>query len=342
MAKSTGNFLTLSEAVEKYSADGMRFGLADAGDTLDDANFSDKNANAGILRLYTQVHWVQEVINNIGNFRTGPKDQFFDGVFESYINKAIEETDHFYSRTQFREAIRTGFHDLQNARDHYRAVCEGSALPMHADLLLRFIEVQAVLIAPVCPHFAEKLWRVLKKEGSVLHAKWPTVSGVTDKAALDQDSYLEDAVYSFRNKIGVFKKKAKSAEVTEAEITVSLEYPAWVRGTLEYLQTVFDVEKNALPADNVILDHLKIQKELQPHMKKMMSLIIELKNEIQSKGVGALQLKMPFDEKELLEASMKYITYTLEVPLIKVVLASPDKETTAVPGKPAFAVTKHT
>ena len=31
MSKSTGNFLTLREAIDRYSADGMRLALADAG-----------------------------------------------------------------------------------------------------------------------------------------------------------------------------------------------------------------------------------------------------------------------------------------------------------------------
>lgn len=78
MSKSTGNFLTLQEAVEKFSADGMwcqvtsslinwpikftlgtRMCLADAGDTLEDANFVFTMADAGLLRLYTQIEWVE-------------------------------------------------------------------------------------------------------------------------------------------------------------------------------------------------------------------------------------------------------------------------------------------
>lgn len=39
MSKSDGNFLTLTEAVDKFSADGMRLCLADAGDSVEDANF---------------------------------------------------------------------------------------------------------------------------------------------------------------------------------------------------------------------------------------------------------------------------------------------------------------
>ena len=36
---ATGNFKTLAQAVAEYSADATRVALADAGDTMDDANF---------------------------------------------------------------------------------------------------------------------------------------------------------------------------------------------------------------------------------------------------------------------------------------------------------------
>ncbi len=62
-------------------------------------------------------------------------------------------------------AYSIGFFELQSARDHYRTVTESQE--MHRDLALRFIEVQALLIAPICPHFAEKLWKLLKKDGTV-------------------------------------------------------------------------------------------------------------------------------------------------------------------------------
>lgn len=38
MSKSTGNFMTLKDAVEKYGADATRVALADAGDGTEDAN----------------------------------------------------------------------------------------------------------------------------------------------------------------------------------------------------------------------------------------------------------------------------------------------------------------
>lgn len=62
----------------------MRMALADAGDTVEDANFVEAMADAGILRLYTWVEWVKEMIANQNNLRTGPADTFNDRVFGRY------------------------------------------------------------------------------------------------------------------------------------------------------------------------------------------------------------------------------------------------------------------
>lgn len=37
----------------------MRLALADAGDTMEDANFVEKMADAGILRLFTFLEWTK-------------------------------------------------------------------------------------------------------------------------------------------------------------------------------------------------------------------------------------------------------------------------------------------
>jgi leucyl-tRNA synthetase len=42
----------------------MRLALADAGDTMEDANFVEKMADAGLLRLYTYLEWVKEILAN--------------------------------------------------------------------------------------------------------------------------------------------------------------------------------------------------------------------------------------------------------------------------------------
>ena len=81
MSKSTGNFLTLTEAIDRYSADGMRFALADAGDSIEDANFTATTADTGILRLYTYIEWVQETLASLDKLRKGEPNTFHDKVF---------------------------------------------------------------------------------------------------------------------------------------------------------------------------------------------------------------------------------------------------------------------
>lgn len=179
MSKSEGNFLTLYEAVQKFSADGMRFSLADAGDSIEDANFVESTADAGILRLFTFIEWVKEMVASKLLLRTGSKDTFNDRVFISQMNLKMQETDEFYKKMLFKEALRTGVFEFQGARDTYREFC--GAQGMHVDLVFEFIEKQALLIAPICPHVAEHVWGLLGKKESILKARWPVAGKVDEK-----------------------------------------------------------------------------------------------------------------------------------------------------------------
>ena len=60
MSKSEGNFLTVRDCLAKYGVDATRVALADAGDSLDDANFDELVANSAILRLFVLEKWIQD------------------------------------------------------------------------------------------------------------------------------------------------------------------------------------------------------------------------------------------------------------------------------------------
>lgn len=53
MSKSTGNFLILKDAVEKYGADATRVALPDTGNGTEDANLEETVVNSTILRFLT-------------------------------------------------------------------------------------------------------------------------------------------------------------------------------------------------------------------------------------------------------------------------------------------------
>ncbi|VDO82498.1 unnamed protein product [Soboliphyme baturini] len=113
MSKSTGNFLTLEEAVHKFSADGMRLALADAGDGMDDANFVETVADAGVLRLFNFLQWVKETLTELDGLRTGPMSFFADRVFSNDMNRCIKESAKNYEKLLFKEAVKTAFFEYQ-------------------------------------------------------------------------------------------------------------------------------------------------------------------------------------------------------------------------------------
>lgn len=64
---------------------GMRLALADAGDTMEDANFVEKMADAGLLRLYTYLEWVKEILATTELMRTSKTLTISDKIFDRFV-----------------------------------------------------------------------------------------------------------------------------------------------------------------------------------------------------------------------------------------------------------------
>jgi len=339
MSKSTGNFLSLVDAVDKYSADGMRFGLADAGDSLEDANFTTDGADSAVLRLYTQVKWTEEILA-AKDLREGPPTSFEDRVFTSLINKAIQETDKHYERTNFREALKSGFFDLQQARDNYR-VAVGSQQNMNKQLITRFIEVQTLLLAPVCPHLAQYVWQLLGKTEVIQKARWPK-SDEVDEVLLKQNDYLQKNAHEFRLRKEAYlkPKKGKTPQPpppapTKAVIQVAKGYPAWMQRTLNSLHPLFTKQApGKVPEKKDIQQILGNDPDLKKNMQTAMAFADVVKDEFLISGMAALDLKMPFDEKILLDESLEFIRKSIGVQDLTVEYAENDDTAKGKPGKP--------
>ncbi len=56
------------------------------------------------------------------------------------------------------------FYEFQRIRDFYREACTSTGDAMRSDLILKFIEIQALLLQPITPHWSEFVWiECLKK-----------------------------------------------------------------------------------------------------------------------------------------------------------------------------------
>lgn len=341
MSKSTGNFLTLSQAVDKYSADGMRLALADAGDTVEDANFVEAMADAGILRLYTWVEWVTEMVANWDSLRSGPANTFNDKVFASEMNAGIIKTDQNYEKMMFKEALKTGFFEFQAAKDKYRELAiEG----MHRDLVFRFIEVQTLLLAPFCPHLCEHIWTLLGKPDSIMTASWP-LAGPVDESLIRSSQYLMEVAHDLRLRLKNYMMPAKGKKTdkqppekpSHCTIYVAKNYPSWQHITLSVLRNHFENNSGKLPDNKVIAGELGSLPELKKYMKKVMPFVAMIKENLEKMGPRVLDLQLEFDEQAVLMENIVYLTNSLELEHIEVKFASEAEDKVredCCPGKP--------
>lgn len=344
MSKSTGNFLTLKKALEKFSADGMRLALADAGDTIDDANFVEKSADSAILKLYTLVEWVKEMQETRSTLRSAETNSFNDKVFMSEMNVLIKKTEEAYDKMLYREALKTGFFEFQAARDKYRDV---SLDGMHVDLVSKYIEIQALLLAPICPHICEHIWQLIGKNESIMLAKWP-IAGDIDYNLLTSSQYLMDCARDFRLRLKNMiasqskgKKKANTTEPpkkpTQGVVYVAKEYPPWQKNVLVTLRKMYNENNSTFPENKAIMAALKSDDSVKKYMKKLMPFVAYIKERVSKEGAGAMDLRVSFDEASVLMDNLAYLVKTIELEKIEV-KSSSDAEAKiqeeCAPGKP--------
>ncbi|OSX72009.1 hypothetical protein BU14_0482s0003 [Porphyra umbilicalis] len=359
MSKSTGNFMTLREGVAKYSADAVRFALADAGDTGEDANFAKATADDAVLKLTALLTLVTDgasVADGMVGDETPPR--FADRVFGAQLEKALVATNVAYDKMLYREALKVGFHEMQAAVGIYRVAVGADKTTdtltrMRRSLFRRFVEAQTVMLAPICPHVAEKLWAVgLGKTESVMHARWPaaTVSD-SDGALLEAAAYLDDLLHRVR--VAQQPKKArgkgKGAPAADAprlntlRVHVCVETPTWQRAALDTLRGAWDGEAGSfaadLPARVKVAMPGDIQAGWKKNMKRVMPFVAMVRDEVLSTGVGALTRTLPFVERDVLEENRTFVVDQLDLVALEVVDALASSEgaaADALPGKPAF------
>ena len=155
MSKSKGNFLMMLETINKYSADATRFACADAGDTLDDANFERSTANSAIVSLSNEAAWMKEVLVDAdpSSYRSGDDLNFMDKVFENETNRLVKATEKCFEEMQFREGLQRGWFEMMIARNQYKSWCMDSGIQLHSRIVRKWVESLIILICPICPHW---------------------------------------------------------------------------------------------------------------------------------------------------------------------------------------------
>mmetsp|Transcript_12777 Transcript_12777/g.23966 ORF Transcript_12777/g.23966 Transcript_12777/m.23966 type:complete len:1099 (+) Transcript_12777:104-3400(+) len=323
MSKSKGNFLMMDETIQNFSADATRFACADAGDSIEDANFSRETADTAIVSLVNEDEWITETYLMEG-MRSGEDSlNFMDRVLMNETNRAITETAKCFSAMQFREGLQKGWYEMLLARNEYRSFCHDSGIPMHRSAVTKWCEAIIVMICPICPHWSEKVWKEIGKAGHAIKAPWP-VAEQEDKLLSRQAKFLRDNLKNLRQQVGKGPKGSNSAS-----LLVTDSYPEWKVNVLLMMQEKYD---NGFPTD--FMQQLKAwcsnssDKKL---MKNMMQFASFTKKEVEEVGPIAMETTLPFDQKAIMEDCIAYFKSQLNLENIDVVKL--DDSTVAVPDR---------
>jgi len=76
------------------------------------------------------------------------------------MNSLIHQSETNYEQMLFKEALRTTFFEMQSSRDKYRELVGGET-NMNSELVMIFVELQVILLSPICPHITEYIWRTV-------------------------------------------------------------------------------------------------------------------------------------------------------------------------------------
>ena len=188
------------------------------------------------------------------------------------------------SSTNYKDALKYGFFEMQTARDWYREVT--SDVGMNADLIKYWIRVSALLVTPIAPHFAEHIWSsILGEKETVQNALWPTPTSTStplkeawtgvDRAILEASQYMRGTLKMMRDsELAMLKKLGKKKDAPfdpkkpkSVKIYVATRFPESQDKVVETVPESYDAEKDKV--DDVKVRELLQQKGLIKDKKTM-------------------------------------------------------------------------
>lgn len=308
MAKSTGNFMTLEQLVQKFGADATRIAIADAGDGVNDANFEEDVADNNILRLHNLREWCQEQVAGESTLRIGNADNFYDKLFDNEMNCVVRECYAHYEATNYKLALKSALYDLTSARDFYREAATATGNNMHKDIVLRYIRTQALLLAVIAPHWSEQIWlEVLGEKSSIQVARFPE-AGEPDAALSATFEYVRNISSNITSaEASQAKKKAKGRNTDfdpsrpkKLTIFVAENFPSWQEKYVDLLKSVWNNESKSI-------DEAKLMSNMKAiagaEMKKAMAFVQLMKRRLVAgeDESAVFNRKLVFDERSALK-----------------------------------------
>lgn len=184
---------------------------------------------------------------------------------------------------------------------------------MHADLARRYIELQALMLTVIAPHWSEYIWlEVLGNKESVQHARFPSVPA-TDAALTAAREYVRQTSSSITSAEGAQMKRMAKGKATSYDpkkpklltIYAALKYPEWQEQYIDLVREKFN---------GMALDMKEVSKGIdKKDSKRAMPFIQGLKKSLEM-GIPTdvvFERKLAFDEEQVLAEMLPGLRQTI-------------------------------
>lgn len=221
MSKSTGNFMTLRDAIDKFGVNATRFALANS-DGVEDGNFDSSLAETISAKLMKEYEWIIENIHNHEKLiELEGFNDIWDNIFISEIEKCIKDADESYSHSKY-SLVNRAFYALQSARDDHRKntyYCTKTC-SIKWSLFKKYCQACITILYPICPTYTCEIQNLFSTIGESIDSNWTInfeksakyyyyrdiINGVASECNKTIDKMNKKKVCDFKFVINIFNR----------------------------------------------------------------------------------------------------------------------------------------
>jgi leucyl-tRNA synthetase len=198
MSKSKGNFLTLRDAINRFSADVVRLTLALAAEEMDDPDWREENARSMDARLKALYVFMEQIAKMTGEEEDKSIDRWLFSTLQGRIRAVTEAIENLKTRTAAEIALYEIWNDVRwylRRRDK-----------PNPKTLRGIANIWVRLLAPFAPFICEEMWSMLGNEGFVSLAEWPEYDeSKIDVKAEETEVFIKNLISDTMNILRLMK-----------------------------------------------------------------------------------------------------------------------------------------
>ncbi len=212
MSKSLGNIVPLTDGLEKYGVDPLRFTVVAGADLFSDSEFSDKAVNG----VKERFEYLFEVTGKLEKLEAKELTHM-DYWLYSKLNRKIRDVTGAMEKLELRNASTNLLYSTVIELKRYFARGGSNAITVRD-----YLSGITLMMQPIAPHISEELWHRLGNDTFSSTEKWPSadISMISEKVEEGEDM-LDSVIADAKQVIGLMEKKgekkARSIRIIVAE-----------------------------------------------------------------------------------------------------------------------------